>query len=113
MNCRRDAETQRDARRPFGPGSKKKDVIKREREKEVSLDYVLLLAAERRAKPGDARPQLCASAPLRRFQARRFDERSVASVNTVSPHASSARACGQRISRPIPFRKMPRTMIRK
>ncbi len=45
--------------------------------------------------------------------ASRLVDRSVASVRTTRPHASSAAACGQSTSMPTPFRKMPRRMTRK
>ena len=46
-------------------------------------------------------------------QPSRLDDRSVASVSMPAPQASSASACGHRISRPTPFRKIPRTITRK
>jgi len=43
----------------------------------------------------------------------RLLDRSVASSRIASPHASSASACGQNVSRPTPFKNRPRRITRK
>ena len=46
-------------------------------------------------------------------QASRLLDLRIASVRITTPQANSASACDQSVSRPTPFRKMPRRMITK
>jgi len=43
----------------------------------------------------------------------RFVKRATLSIMMTRPKTASATTCGQRTSRPLPFRKIPRTMVRK
>lgn len=45
-------------------------------------------------------------------QSSRFRDRATASPRIARPQPASARASGQKVSSPTPFRKMPRTMTR-